>query len=254
MIDFHCHLDLYPDPRRVAGDCQSRKVYVLSVTNTPSAWAGTAALVREEARIRTALGLHPQIAHERKGELKLFERLIQETPYVGEIGLDGSPEFRGHGSDQVTAFTRILEVCASAGGRVLSIHSRRAAKPVLDLLAKCQDAGTPILHWFSGTFRELSRAVGLGCWFSVGPAMLAGDKGRALVAKMPRDRVLTETDGPFVQVDGKPAMPWDSVRAEAGLAEVWGEPLEEVQRRLVGNLRVIGMLAKQGGHWTTLGG
>lgn len=236
MIDFHCHLDLYPDPHAVVRECVARGIYVLSVTTTPSAWTGTAALARDAPRIRTALGLHPQIAHERKGELPLFERLLPEVRYVGETGLDGGPESKRHWQDQVTTFTRILELCEKAGGRVLTIHSRRAARPVLDTLARHPGAGRPILHWFSGTPRELARAVDLGCWFSIGPAMLAGEKGRALAAKMPSDRVLTETDGPFAQLDGRPALPWDTEKAIASLAEVWGRPVAEVRAQIRNNL------------------
>src|ERR1700741_2594809 len=88
VIDFHCHLDLYPDPHAVRDECARRGLYVLSVTTTPSAWNGTFALSRDAPRIRTALGLHPQLAYERHSELDLFESLIAETRYVGEIGLD----------------------------------------------------------------------------------------------------------------------------------------------------------------------
>jgi TatD DNase family protein len=221
MIDFHCHLDLYPDPHAVVRECVARGLYVLSVTTTPSAWAGTAALARNAPRIRTALGLHPQIAHERKGELPLFERLLPEVRYVGETGLDGGPEYKRHWQDQVATFTRILELCEKVGGRILTVHSRRAARSVLDTLAAHPSAGLPILHWFSGTPPELTRAADLGCWFSIGPAMLAGEKGRALAARMPRDRVLTETDGPFAQLDGRTALPWDAEQAITLLAEVW---------------------------------
>ena len=237
MIDFHCHLDLYPDPHAIARECVARGLYILSVTTTPSAWAGTAALAHEAPRIRTALGLHPQIAHERKGELPLFERLLPGVRYVGEIGLDGGPEYKRHWQDQVFAFTRILELCAGVGGRVMTIHSRRAAVSVLDALEAHPGAGTPILHWFSGTQRELARAVDLDCWFSVGPAMLASEKGRALAAKMPRDRLLTETDGPFAQLEGSTALPWDAERAIALLADMWTEPETAVRERLATNLR-----------------
>jgi TatD DNase family protein len=239
MIDFHCHLDLYPDPHAVVRECVARGVYVLSVTTTPSAWAGTAALAHDAPRIRTALGLHPQIVHERKGELPLFEQLLPQVRYVGETGLDGGPEYKHHWHDQVSAFTRILELCEKAGGRVLSVHSRRAARPVLDTLAAHRGAGLPILHWFSGTSRELKQAIDLGCWFSIGPAMLAGDKGRALAARMPRDRVLTETDGPFAQLDGCAALPWDAEQAVTSLAEMWGQPVAEVRARISDNLRLL---------------
>ena len=42
----------------------------------------------------------------------------------------------------------------------------------MDVLARHSDAGVPVLHWFSGTKAELQRAVAMGCWFSVGPAMV----------------------------------------------------------------------------------
>lgn len=237
MIDFHCHLDLYPDPHAIASECISRGIYVLSVTTTPSAWRGTSELASGASRIRTALGLHPQIAHNRKHELPLFEQLLPETRYVGEIGLDGGPEYKEYWSDQYLVFTHILKLCQRSGGRIMSLHSRRAAKAVLDEIEAHPGAGTAILHWFSGTQRELDRAISLGCWFSVGPAMLASKKGLALAAKMPKDRVLTETDGPFVQIDGRSAFPWESEKTIPFLASIWSVSELEIREQLKDNLR-----------------
>ncbi|AXA84496.1 hydrolase TatD [Lysobacter oculi] len=240
MIDFHCHLDLYANPHQVVSECVERGLYVLSVTTTPSAWEGTSALADAAPRIRTGLGLHPQIAHDRQFELPLFEKLLERVRYVGEIGLDGSPELKPHWHTQLGVFEQILELCQKAGGRVMSLHSRRAAKAVLDLLAKHPGAGTPIMHWFSGTQKELDRAVEIGCWFSVGPAMLRGEKGRQLVAGIPPERILIESDGPFVQIDGRTIWPWDAAQAISGLAEIWKIDEQEVASRLRGNLRMIG--------------
>ena len=153
------------------------------------------------------------------------------------VGLDGAPEFKPHWADQTVAFGRILELCEQAGGRTLSIHSRRAASAVLDQLEGKRGAGTAILHWFSGTAGELGRAITLGCWFSVGPAMLATEKGRALTAKMPRDRLLTETDGPFAQMRGKAAVPWDAAQVIPILGHIWNESSAGVERQLIANLR-----------------
>lgn len=183
MIDFHCHLDLFPDPQQVADECESRGIHVLSVTTTPSAWSGTSALGGDH--IRTALGLHPQIAHERLHELKLFDELLPETHYVGEIGLDGAPEFRSHWDAQVEVFEHVLSSCQAVGGRILSVHSRRASSDVLERLQEHSGFGIAILHWFSGSYQELESAIRLGCWFSVGPAMLRGERGRMLASRMP---------------------------------------------------------------------
>lgn len=237
MIDFHCHLDLYPDPFAVARACRSHNLYVLSVTTTPIAWDKSRTLSEDGDRIRVALGLHPQLAHERKGELGLFDELVHQTKYVGEIGLDGGPELRKFQRDQAKVFDHILSSCENAGGRILSIHSRRATTQVIERLLAYPTAGVPILHWFSGSANELVRAIDGNCWFSVNALMLATKKGRSLVSKMPRDRVLTETDGPFAQVTGAALMPWDVHDAEKLLGEIWEIPLTETQSMLRANLK-----------------
>ena len=70
----------------------------------------------------------------------------------------------------------------------------------------------------------------MGCWFSVGPAMLSGKKGRALAAEMPQNRALTETDGPFAQFDGQAARPWAASWATAALSSTWGRSKKRNQR------------------------
>jgi TatD DNase family protein len=235
VIDFHCHLDLYPDHHAVRHECDRHGTYVLSVTTTPSAWKGTSELAAGSSRIRTALGLHPQLASERKSELGLFDTLLSEARYIGEIGLDGSPEFRRSWKDQITVFEHILAQCERAGGRIMSIHSRRASGPVLEYLGQYPGAGTPVLHWFSGSIRDLDRAVELGCSFSVGPAMLASEKGRRLAASIPRDRIVTESDGPFAQVNGRSVMPWDVEDAVRELGRIWNLPGDSAKKVIQNN-------------------
>lgn len=237
MIDLHCHLDLYPDPAAVAERCDAEGLYILSVTTTPSAFDGTQALAKGKPRIRTGLGLHPQLARERRSEMGLFADLLPQTAYVGEVGLDGSPECRPFWEDQKAVFDAVLQDCERAGGRILSLHSRRAATAVLDALEAHPKAGSPIFHWFSGSAAELRRAVASQAWFSVGPAMLASERGRSLVAAMPADQVLTETDGPFAMVNGERLKPWDADLAVAGLSEIWRRPIEDVRATLADNLR-----------------
>jgi TatD DNase family protein len=237
VIDLHCHLDLYPNPQDVVQECTNRTMFVLSVTTTPSAWEGTSALAKNDERIRTALGLHPQLAAERRHELPLFDQFLSDTKYVGEVGLDGGDELKGTWPDQVHVFEYVLARCAEARGRIISIHSRRATTPVLDCLERQPSCGTPILHWYSGTYKELERAVTLGCWFSVGPAMLSTEKGSKLAARLPRDRVVTETDGPFAQVAGQRLRPWDVGLAIEGLACIWDMPRAEASAKLLANLQ-----------------
>jgi len=67
--------------------------------------------------------------------------------------------------------------------------------------------------------------------------MLSGTKGRRLAAAMPRERVLTETDGPFTRKVGQPLMPWDVQDAERALAVIWGIPVPEAHAVLLNNLQ-----------------
>ena len=237
MIDFHCHLDLYNDPKLAVEDADRAGIYVLSVTTTPKAWRRTLALAQGRKRIRTALGIHPEIAHERLGELPLFEALASETRYFGEVGLDGGPTVRQYAAQQTQVFEFVLATATKQGGKVLTIHSRRAADEVLQLLRRFPAAGTPVLHWFTGTPAQLRRAVEQGCWFSVGPAMLRSERGSALTALIPRDRILTDTDGPFAKVGSRPLQPNDAWSAVEGLAALWKVPLDEVVATLGQNLR-----------------
>lgn len=239
MIDFHCHVDLYSDPQSVLRTCVERGLYVLSVTNTPSAWHGTATLAAGATRIHTALGLHPQLAAERAGELPLFRQLLPTVRYVGEVGLDGSPEHRSSWAVQLRVFSAVLDACAEQGGRILSVHSRGAATPVLDTLSAHRSAGTAVLHWFAGTGAELTRAIEMGCWFSVGPAMLAGAKGRTLASRMPRNRVLTESDGPFARVSGSTQHPWDVESTLIDLGRLWSLSPVETRQQVRDNLRAL---------------
>lgn len=249
MIDFHCHLDLYPDPKQAVADADAAQIYVLSVTTTPKAFRKTAMLAQGAKRIRTALGIHPQVAHDRLNELPLFEALSDLTRYVGEIGLDGSP---GHGQyfeAQRKAFEFALLVSERRGGKILTIHSRQAVDDVLSILARHPGAGPPILHWFTGTDRQLREAAAMGCWFSVGPAMLRSQKGRRLAALMPSDRVLTETDGPFAQTGSRPLVPADSWQAVEQLARVWNidkTSTSKLLKRNLSQLLTLVPLAKAG--------
>lgn len=243
MIDFHCHLDLYPNPEQEARAADEAGIYLLSVTTTPKAWPKTAKLARGRKRIRTALGLHPQLAHERHAELALFESLLERVRYVGEIGLDGSPGFGRYASIQLRVFQSILAMVSERGGRILTVHSRRAASEVLACIGE-EHAPRSILHWFSGSSRELDKAIAMGCWFSVGPAMMASASGRSLVARMPRDRVLTETDGPFAKHLGESLRPVDCWQAVSGLASVWSIEKSEAIALLKANLRRLASSAR----------
>ena len=210
MIDFHCHLDLYPNALQLLDEVARRNEFTLAVTTSPRAFIATSRVFSGRASVHIGLGLHPEVAEAKQGEEDLLVQLIASARFIGEIGLDGSSRFKRSLPLQVRIFTSAIAECQRQGGRVMSIHSRGAETRVLDTLEAHPGAGTPVLHWFSGNRAELQRAIRLGCWFSVGPAMLAGAKGRAHLSEMPLNRVLPETDGPFAKRRGASLMPWEA--------------------------------------------
>lgn len=237
MVDAHCHLDLQPNPRAVTAECERRGVHVLSVTTTPRAWQGTVALVRDPHIIRTALGIHPQLAVNAEQEIALFMRLLPETKFVGEIGIDCSNGHHTRLAEQIHIFGAVLSECENHGGRILSIHSRNATTQVLNQLESTIHRSIPILHWFSGTLAELERARQLNCWFSVGPQMFYSAKGAKLIKAMPHERLLTESDSPFAKILGKPVMPWDIAEHYPRLGLSLSLSVEETSELVDSNFR-----------------
>ena len=93
-----------------------------------------------------------------------------------------------------------------------------------------------MLHWVSGSVSEARRAVDLGCFFSVNERMFSNPKGQALIRAIPENTLLTETDGPFVERDGKPVNPGDVGPVLETLGKVLSKTPEEVSRLVNGNL------------------
>lgn len=237
-VDFHCHLDLYPDHAQLIRECDYAGIATLTVTTTPKAWARNSEMAMGARHVRVALGLHPQLVAEREAEIDLFARLLCEARYVGEVGLDAGPRFYKSFDAQKRVFERILQMCAEQGGKVLTVHSVRAVSQVLQHLESFlpADRARVVLHWFTGSAAEARRAVDLGCYFSVNSEMLRSSKHRALLAQLPRDRLLTETDGPFVSDQDVPVRPLSVMKTAADLAELYGTTTPVMQAQILTNL------------------
>jgi TatD DNase family protein len=245
-MDFHCHLDLYPDARLVYAQALKKNSFTWLVTTSPRAFEATSRVLGSNKKVLITPGLHPEIIHARHEELSTLLEQIRHSPAVGEVGLDGSRRFQDSYALQRKLFFAIVEQCAAVGGRVLSIHSRQAVKDVLSILADQPGYGTAVMHWFTGTTSELKKASDQGCWFSIGPAAFNSASGKALAKKLPRDRVVPESDGPFAQVDGSSVMPWSADLTAHLLAQAWQLPVEEVLVCLERNsLRLLDLIFEQ---------
>lgn len=241
LVDFHCHLDLYPDFPAAVQEAESAGVFTLTVTTTPQAWPRNNELTKRTKHVRAALGLHPQLVAERENEIDLWDSYLPEARYIGEVGLDAGPRFYKSLEAQKRVFKHVLQRCAEAGGKIITVHSVRSAKAVLDHLEAFlpPDRGKVVLHWFTGTKSEAKRAIELGCYFSVNAAMLNGQRHESVIQTIPLDRLLTETDGPFTRTDERYSKPSDVALVIQALGSLHKMPAEQVAMAVRDNLRLL---------------
>lgn len=252
LVDTHAHLDLYPEPIDVIRETVRARVLTIAVSNAPSVFRALGALTDGASSVRPALGLHPELAFQRHLEIELFESLLGETSYIGEVGLDYVTPSASERAVQRRVFERIVGACDRAGEKVLTIHSRRAVADVVDTIGP-NFRGKWILHWYSGSAAALRRAVSWGAYVSVNTAMIRSDRARSLLAEIPMERLLTESDGPFVSVEtpegARFARPSDVEVAVAGLAELRGIEADEMREGIYQNF--IDLTRKPGASRTT---
>jgi TatD DNase family protein len=238
LVDYHCHLDLYPDSEGVFAECSQHGVATLAVTTTPQAWPKNKEMAERFPAVRVALGLHPQLVAERGAEIRIFEKFFPETRFIGEVGLDAGPQFYRSINQQKQIFERVLQMCNEAGGRILSVHAVRTTRDILALVEKHlpQERGRVVLHWFNGTKSEAELAARLGCYFSVNAQMLASPKRQPIVAGLPLQLILTETDGPLTNVGDRPARPCDTAETVSVLAGLFRMSKDLMQKQILNNL------------------
>jgi TatD DNase family protein len=205
-IDTHCHLDLYKNVSEVIREAERAGVFVLGVTNTPSVFPYTENLSKQYGHVAPAIGLHPELILQRKHELPQLWEYLKRTRYVGEIGLDYVTRDQNVRMVQREIFSQIIDRCAQYPDKILTVHSRRSASDVIRIIGN-SFPGKIIMHWFSGSEREADAAISDGYYFSFNSSMVKSKKGRTLALKIPRDRLLTETDGPFISISGHPVQP-----------------------------------------------
>jgi TatD DNase family protein len=222
-------------------EADSAGVFTLAVTTTPRAWPRNHELALRTRHVRAALGLHPQLVAERSNELDLWDQHLSETRYIGEVGLDAGPRFYKSIDLQKQVFQHVLRRCAEVGDKVITVHSIRAAKAVLDHVEAYLPSarGKVVLHWFTGTKNEAMRALDLGCFFSINAAMLENDRHASTVALIPLNRLLTETDGPFTKTGERPSKPSDVSLVVEGLSRLHCMSAIEFGAIIRDNLRTL---------------
>jgi TatD DNase family protein len=244
-VDSHCHIDQYGQPMEVLKRAEAAGVVTVAVTELPSSFQRLALRLGKRQLVRVALGIHPLRATAATPmELALFSQMLDQTDYVGEVGLDGSQAGRGSMRTQLKVFEHLLQQ-PRLKQKVLTVHSRGAEQQTIERLAQAD--ATAVLHWYSGPLKHIDTAVAAGMWFSVNPAMLRSKNGQRIVATLPKERVVTETDGPYSKLAGRASEPKDMPAVVQGLARFWGEDTEEARQRVIANMGSIASAARPHG-------
>ena len=164
-----------------------------------------------------------------------------EAKYVGEVGLDGRMTNRRSLDLQREIFSQILSACSKIGGKILSLHGAMAWTELLDLLEKhlnftrCR----VILHWFNGSKKQLERAIMMDCYFSLNIKSFQSKNSQSFLKILPIDKVLTETDGPFMKIGQRSAHPDDVSFVVKQCAQFWNITPNESAKIILDNCRKI---------------
>jgi TatD DNase family protein len=227
VIDTHAHLDALDDPAAAVDRAREAGVTrILTVGTNVEMCRQALTFAEQHDEVYAILGIHPHAAGE-VADTAVSEVAVMlghpRAVAVGEIGLDYYRDYAPRDA-QERLFDRLLAVAADTDKPVV-IHTRAADADTLAALAEF--AGTVVLHCFSST-ALLPAALERGYYVSFAGNVTfpkASDL-RIAATQVPRDRLLAETDTPYLAprpVRGRKNEPAYVVHTLAGLAEARGD-------------------------------
>lgn len=256
LIDSHCHLDRLDltahqgsldaalDAARQRGVGKFLCIGV-DADNAPV----VKNLAERYADVYCSVGIHPlDLTRENPTDLAwLLESLDHpRVVAIGETGLDYhyEPEMA---EQQKTSFVCHLQAAAKTGKPVI-IHTRAARQDTLDLLREADLPQAGVLHCFTEDWEMARAALDLGFYISLSGIVTFrnAESLRDVARRVPADRLLVETDSPYlapVPYRGKPNEPQYVCEVAACIAEVRGEPVERLWQRTTDNFHRLFPLA-----------
>ncbi len=231
--DFEGDLDAVVARARAAGVC---RIVLIGLWRTPGAFGNALELAaREPTYFAATIGVHPHdCSRVPEEDWRTMEQLARDPRVVGvgETGLDFHYDHSPR-PVQEASFRRSL-AAAKAAMKPVVIHVREADEACVRVL---ESEGVPeaggVVHCFSGDWARAKTYLDLGLHLSVAGVVTfkAAADLREAVRKAPRDRLLVETDCPFlapVPHRGKRNEPAHVARTAEKVAELWGLPVDEV--------------------------
>jgi TatD DNase family protein len=221
----------------IVNESERLGIITIGMTNLPSHFKMGQPHLKGYKKTRLALGMHPLMAENHLEEFPLFYECFNKTSYIGEVGLDFSREGIETKNQQINSFKKILGAVGNKP-KILSIHSRRAEKEVLQLLKDYQIRNA-IFHWYSGGLKIIDQIVDSGYFLSVNPAMIRSESGKKIIQRIPKEFILTESDGPFVELNRQPARPKDIETVLTHLSTIYNCEISEVNNLIISNFKKL---------------
>lgn len=201
LIDAHAHLEapqFAADLPQVLQRARAAGVErIVTVGATPQDWQRAHRIVQEHPFLYGALGLHPHVASEEVDLERLRDLLAGERMVaVGEVGLDFYRDLSPR-DVQRRRFGQMLELAEELGLPVV-VHVRQAHAEALEVLRAHRVRG--MVHCFGGSYREAASYLDLGLYLSISGTVTypRADALREVVGRLPLDRLLVETDAPYL--------------------------------------------------------
>lgn len=226
MIDTHAHLDALDDPDVAVERARNAGVArIISIGTDPTSWARTLELAESHADVYMVAGLHPHEATP-NFDLDALPRLLEHPKVVG-VGETGLDYYRDYAPRDAQAKLFIYQLGLANQARLpVVIHNRSADEDTVSILQQWFD-GTVVLHCFSSP-PLLDAALDRGWYVSFAGNVTYKNAGdlRDAARKVPADRLLAETDSPFLTpqaVRGQTNEPAFVIHTLEALAEARGE-------------------------------
>src|SRR5579871_2500895 len=251
LADSHCHLN-YPGLVEEQGAVIARAraagiTAMLNISTRAAEWDAVIAVAEREPDIWASVGIHP---HEADGHGDVgTARLVAAAAHlrvvgIGETGLDYHYD-RSDRARQRDSF-RAHIAAARETGLPLIVHSRDAEDDTADILAEEMEKGpySGVVHCFTGTRDLADKALELGLYISISGIVTFKNARdlQATAASLPADRLLVETDSPFlapVPHRGQTCQPAFVADTARFLAQLRGEGVETLAERTTRNFHML---------------
>jgi TatD DNase family protein len=246
LIDTHCHLNFeeaFPNPAEALSRARQNHVVACLVVGCDLETSRRAVeLAEQHEEVFAVVGFHPNYAASFTPDCLQEVRRMAERPKtvaIGEVGLDYHWDYAT--PEQQKACTLAHLILAADLDMPVVFHCREAWDDLLAWLeTDAPRPARPIFHCFSGNAQHARRALALGGYLGVdGPVTYKkADDQRTILAQAPQDRLLLETDSPYLTPHpfrGKPNEPALLPLIARGLADAIGSSMEKVAERTYAN-------------------